>query len=212
MIDKQIWGNNLRQLRLDLGLCRQEFADKCGLSLYTIRSYQSGAIAPSMPSLMKICETFSVSPNRLLAGQYQYRTEQTDIDFINQNSGLLSSEGKALFQKIYTLLFPQTPLTDADFGMRLRMLREQNNLSKKDFSSKCHISEVTLSAKESSQGLPDLENVLTFCMNLSVSPEYLLCGNLSFYSPSRNPYLYLFPTQIAAFSSLLEYMSHICIK
>lgn len=56
MIDKR-----LKELRKELRLTQQEFADKLGIKRNTIATYEAGKSKPSDSAIVLICNTFNVS-------------------------------------------------------------------------------------------------------------------------------------------------------
>lgn len=63
MIDKR-----LKELRKELGLTQQEFADKLGIKRNTIATYEAGKSKPSDSAIVLICNTFNVSIDWLRNG------------------------------------------------------------------------------------------------------------------------------------------------
>lgn len=60
------------------------------------------------------------------------------------------------------------------FCQRLRGIRNEKNLSQKEFAALLDINAVTLSHYENGKREPDLERFVTLCQKLSVSADYLL--------------------------------------
>ena len=63
MIDKR-----LKELRKELGLTQQEFADRLGIKRNTIATYEAGKSKPSDSAAVLICNTFNVSMDWLRNG------------------------------------------------------------------------------------------------------------------------------------------------
>lgn len=60
------------------------------------------------------------------------------------------------------------------FSQRLRSIRNEKNLSQKEFAVLLGINAVTLSHYENGKREPDLDRFATLCQKLSVSADYLL--------------------------------------
>lgn len=58
----------LRQLRKELDLTQQEFADRLGIARGNIAAYEVGKNAPSIPILSLICREFNVNETWLRTG------------------------------------------------------------------------------------------------------------------------------------------------
>ena len=58
--------DNLKQLRNKRGLSQAELAEKLSVSVYTVRSWERNASAPSNEILVQICKMYGVSADYLL--------------------------------------------------------------------------------------------------------------------------------------------------
>lgn len=63
---QQILGQVLRQRRLDLGLSQRELATMTDLERSTVTYLESGARAPSIPTLFEIARALEILPSDLL--------------------------------------------------------------------------------------------------------------------------------------------------
>lgn len=202
MFDSKIFSHNIKALRERFGLQRQAFADLCGISIYTLRSYQSGEIEPSMKTLLKICNNCCITPNVLFEGIYTTPTELENIKLIRTTQADFDDEKKAKFEKLHdiflTCMTQTAPsLVNVDLGTRIKILREDYGLSQKAFASLCNVTVGTLSCIESNQALPGIEVILAACSSLSISPEFLLCSSLKDVQFENEIYFGLTPRQIA---------------
>lgn len=59
-------GQNIRFLRLMNGLSQTKLANILGLTRSKVATYESGAIEPTLSSLLKFCDYFGVTPERIL--------------------------------------------------------------------------------------------------------------------------------------------------
>lgn len=60
--------DRIKELRKNLGLTQQRFADRLGLKRQTIAAYEMGNIEPSESTLLLICKEFGVSKDWLCSG------------------------------------------------------------------------------------------------------------------------------------------------
>ena len=59
----------IKELRKNLGLTQQKFADRLGLKRQTIAAYEIGNIEPSDSTLLLICKEFGISEKWLRTGE-----------------------------------------------------------------------------------------------------------------------------------------------
>lgn len=69
--------DTLKQLRRERGLTQRELAEKTGLSLHTINSYESGRRAPNSAALVKLEHYFKVSGDYLMGRTAEERFDGT---------------------------------------------------------------------------------------------------------------------------------------
>jgi transcriptional regulator with XRE-family HTH domain len=62
------YGNRLKQLRGDLGVSQKEFAARLGIAASFLSEIEKGKTRPGYNFLIKLAETFKVSPTWLLLG------------------------------------------------------------------------------------------------------------------------------------------------
>ncbi len=61
--------DRIKELRKNLGLTQQKFADRLGLKRQTIAAYEIGNIEPSDSTLLLICKEFGISEKWLRTGE-----------------------------------------------------------------------------------------------------------------------------------------------
>ncbi len=61
--------NNIKELRLKLGLTQIEFAKKINVTSKTVQNWEHGKAVPSIPTLTSIAEIFGANRNWLLTGE-----------------------------------------------------------------------------------------------------------------------------------------------
>lgn len=79
-----ILGNRIKRERENLGLTREEFANKIGVSYSAIAMYERGEREPNNTLTIKMCELFNCSTDYLI-GKSEYRNED---DFFSRNMKL----------------------------------------------------------------------------------------------------------------------------
>ena len=61
-------GNNIREIRLKIGLSQNKLADKCGISNTVLSNYETGKKIPGLKTLATIATALKVSMDRLYYG------------------------------------------------------------------------------------------------------------------------------------------------
>lgn len=79
-----VLGDNIKKERENLGLSREDFAQKIGVSYSAIAMYERGEREPNNEITKKICDLFDCSMDYLM-GRTNYRNE---IDYLNKNDYL----------------------------------------------------------------------------------------------------------------------------
>ena len=63
---RTLLGERIRQLRKTRGWRQVDFAEKLGVSKQCVANWENGGFLPSILTLMRLCEVFSVSTDHLL--------------------------------------------------------------------------------------------------------------------------------------------------
>lgn len=79
----------IKELRTQLGLTQQKFADKLGLKRQTIAAYEIGNIEPSDSTLLLICKEFNVNEVWLRTGEGEMNIPTNPDDRYASNLGKL---------------------------------------------------------------------------------------------------------------------------
>lgn len=82
-------GNKLKNLRLDSNLTQKQVAERIGLAISAVSSYESGARYPSYEVLLKLAKMFHVSTDYLLG-----ITEIRNIDVTGLNDEEINTISK----------------------------------------------------------------------------------------------------------------------
>lgn len=213
MIDvrfNEIFGKNLREYRESLELPRHIFAGRYGGAASTLQSYESGKRCPNFKRFLEICNTFHVSPNRLFAGLYPWKTELDTIEKITADTralGCIQQQRLRGLQAIFVKSALDVPskLAGADFATRLHLLRVGTGCDAATVAGKCMIARATLQGYESGQYDPSVPAVLRLCEVLGVTPEYLLAPALEKLSFLDEEIVDLYPQQIKSLQEITTY-------
>lgn len=204
------FSRNLRYICTKNLITQQVFADKCGnLSVYTLQNYLYGKSLPPISIILKICNSFSTTPNRLFEGSLDFVSEQTKMDKIASFlSNLDDKDIKGIVYPLVNVIMSDNKfMKKARFGARLKYFIEESKLSDKDICAKCGIKIGTLKLHESEQRYPKTTIFLKYCSELKISPDYFLCNEVN--SPlkyARNLYM-LTPRQLTALVEMSEHIS-----
>lgn len=210
---KRILGENLQRLRESRKQSRQAFAAECGIVADTVQSYELGYKCPSLKRFLTLCRAFEVSPNILLDGMFQWRTELDETRELERlASDLTGQKAQKLkeFQNIYLRDTIETRpwLLGAPFGTRLHILRKESQLTIGTLADKCLISKSTMQGYESGQYDPPLPVMLRLCETFGVSPEYLLAPYLQRLSYADPRIADLRPMQIKTLLALSQFFKN----
>lgn len=72
-MNKQAFGERLRNLRMDRGLSLQQLAGRIGVTKSTVSFYESGERMPSYDVLFEICRTLDTEVEYILFGENGHR-------------------------------------------------------------------------------------------------------------------------------------------
>lgn len=86
-IDYQALGKRISNLRRQKKLTQEELAEKTDLSTNYISHIENSRSIPSLETLMKLCAAMDVTPNELLLGTSQNRT-----DYLSANRGAAKAD------------------------------------------------------------------------------------------------------------------------
>lgn len=211
MFNAEVFAQNLKKLRRQLGLTREMFAHQCGLSDESIRSYQACRQTPSTVTIISMCSGLGVSANVLLDGLYYTPNEKEAIEYIEGTPIKLAEAYQSLWEQTLHLFTKcmNSSVRDANWGERLKFFREDSGISHGDFAVLSGISPGTLSGFESGQRIPGLDTLLLICNVLHISPSFLLLGAPNYPAAASDFwYGHLAPSQIAELKNLAKLFIH----
>ena len=97
-MNKQAFGERLRNLRMDRGLSLQQLAGRIGVTKSTVSFYESGDRMPSYDVLLEICRTLDISAEYLLYGESGHRV--VDVTGLSEDEiAIISAMAAALRRK-----------------------------------------------------------------------------------------------------------------
>lgn len=98
-------GTNLGILRRKCGMTQAQLAEETGVSTDHISHVENGTTAMSLSLLIKICNVLSVTPNDILAGEYEpdeFREEYLHDKIIALND--ISSSDRIILEYMYQFM------------------------------------------------------------------------------------------------------------
>ncbi|MEI3587271.1 MAG: helix-turn-helix transcriptional regulator [Lachnospiraceae bacterium] len=81
-------GEKLRSLRIEKNLTQKQVADRIGLAISAVSSYESGSRYPTYDTLIKLARMFHVSTDYLLGIADKRNIDVTGLD--DEDVGLIS--------------------------------------------------------------------------------------------------------------------------
>ena len=97
-MNKQAFGERLRNLRMDRGLSLQQLAGRIGLTKSTVSFYESGERMPSYDVLFEICRTLDTEVEYILFGENGHRV--VDVTGLSEDEiAIISAMAAALRRK-----------------------------------------------------------------------------------------------------------------
>lgn len=81
-------GDKLRSLRIEKNLTQKQVADRIGLAISAVSSYESGSRYPTYDTLIKLARMFHVSTDYLLGITDKRNIDVTGLD--DEDVGLIS--------------------------------------------------------------------------------------------------------------------------
>jgi len=200
---KQVISENLKTMRSEHKLETAMMADLLGMPTRTLEGYLYAQSTPSLSTVIQICNQFNYSINDFFEALMEVPTEQQTISQINTSMDSLTEwKRNQIDRVIYPIMrgmaegFPN--LENADLGQKIRVLRKDRNASMADVAKICGISSDTLKGIESNQHLPGIALFVKLCNLLQISPEYLLCRELTYPLNKKLEFYSLTPRQISA--------------
>jgi transcriptional regulator with XRE-family HTH domain len=99
-------GQQIKILRKSLKLTQAEFADRLGLKMNTIATYEGGQKVPSGVAFNSICKEYNVRAEWLRDGTGEMYAEDHNLENLSRRHGLSESEHMAV--ELFIGLAPET--------------------------------------------------------------------------------------------------------
>ncbi len=212
-----MWSVNRNRVKAEISKNLHESKERFGYSLNflsyileipvgTLEGYLYGRTLPAVETIIAISNRLHIPINSLLRGMIDKPTEQETLlclsRLFSSREGLKISQARSVLEPIISAMIDGYPtLKGADFGERIRILREDARTSKALIANACGISENSWKVFESNQKFPSIETLLNICGVLGVSPEYMLIGYLTYPTLVDRRFYMLTPRQLEAVSS-----------
>lgn len=175
----KIFAENLKRYRIARNMSLSQLADFANASASSIRKYEYGeARLPRIKTLAALANALDVSANDLLTGLYK-RTEVDDLAelklYLIENPGRELRLAQSTIETLLKYLEPHAKgITEASFGKRIKLLREDMGLRYEDVAKACSISAGHLKQIESAQTYPKTSTFLSICNLMGGSPNYFM--------------------------------------
>jgi len=197
---------NLQEIKERSGYSLNFLADILGFPVGTLEGYLYGRTVPAVETIITVSNRLHISVNNLLRGLIGKPTEQDTLLHLSElfanQEGLKMAQLRSVLEPIISTMIDEYPTLDgADFGERIRILREDARTSKALIANACGISENSWKIFESNQKFPSVETLLNICAALGVSPEYLLINYLTYPTPIDRRFYMLTPRQLETISN-----------
>lgn len=187
------FGKRLKFIRRESKTTSDQLGNACGVNPVFIRQIESGTRLPSIPKLVKICDTLQVSPEYLLGSEITIKTTENDWRNLVKMQDNLSEDSQHIVKEVLRSLLqnlaepvkkrPEKTEEDSsdmidreEFGRRLKKVRQEARLSSEQLALSCHVNPVFIRQIETGARLPSFSVFIKICNNVESSPAYLL-GN-----------------------------------
>jgi len=97
------FSDNLLKLRLYNKLTQQELADELSITRQTLSSYERDESSPNIDILLRICELYDVTPNRMLYGDFlliHKKVKENEDDYSEKLTGYINEITKQGYYNI----------------------------------------------------------------------------------------------------------------
>lgn len=197
---------NLQEIKERSGYSLNFLADILEVPVGTLEGYLYGRTVPAVETIIAISNRLHISINNLLRGLIDKPTEQETllclVQLFSNQEGLKAAQLRSVLEQIISTMIDEYPtLEGADFGERIRILREDARTSKTMIANACGISENSWKIFESNQKFPSVETLINICGALGVSPEYLLISYITYPTLVDRRFYMLTPRQLETISN-----------
>ncbi|MBO6087286.1 helix-turn-helix transcriptional regulator [bacterium] len=100
-MDKKSFGKKIKNLRALHSLTQETLAEFIDMDMRQVARIEAGGSFPSLPSILKLCEVFKITPNDLLDFQNNQNTSTFQLKSdINDILSLAKEEQLVLIKKL----------------------------------------------------------------------------------------------------------------
>ncbi|MCX4267511.1 MAG: helix-turn-helix transcriptional regulator [Lachnospiraceae bacterium] len=193
-LNRKEFGRRLRLARKRANISSNQLGnERCQVDPAYIRQIESGLKLPSIPILIRICNSLQISPSYLLENELKIENKYTNWDElaakILQISPVFRQIIYDILQSLIENLAERKPKKEnvlkeneiriqKEFGRRLSKVREEMQFSPQQLAINCGITVAFIHQIETGIKLPSLSTFTNLCNELQISPSYLLGNEL----------------------------------
>lgn len=193
-LNRKEFGRRIKLARKQANISSNQLGNlNCEVDPAYIRQIESGLKLPSIPVLVRICNSLQVSPVYLLENDLHIQNINTDFDELAK---LMLQIPPIFHQIIHDILYSlienlaeteqkknpsfkkNYPFTQEEFGRRLSKVRKEMQLSPQQLAINCGITVTFIHQIETGTRLPSLSTFIKLCNELQTSPTYFLGNGL----------------------------------
>jgi transcriptional regulator with XRE-family HTH domain len=194
------FSERLRELRDESELSQKEIAAGLGVCISAVSKYESGKNYPDVKKLIRLSEILNISSDYLLGLSDVmiplYSTKTTPY-ILNLPFHATKEQYKVIRKISASVLRSEIKAIKTEsFAERLKRLRLENEMSKKELAIEFKVTISAISEYETKKNFPDVKKVMKMAKNFDVSVDYLLgLSDSSFplHSTKISPYELILP-------------------
>lgn len=203
--------DSLKSIKVERGLELSAMATIVGLPTSTFTAHYYGQNIPSLHTIIDMCNRLSFPINTFLKPLITVETEEKSLSRINDSIHSLSEWKRrqicrALDPIINSMVEGFPKLKNAKFGQKVRVQREDMEMSQRSVAELCNITVESLRGLEANQRLPSVNTFIKFCNVLHLSPEYLLQNELRYSTDLDSRFYALTPRQLSALADTVDFL------
>lgn len=198
------FGENLKNAIKSRGFDIDEVAIQIDVDASTLYGYTQNAFLPQFDNLCDICNRFSIPPNELFDGLFDFKNSEANYTFKTLYLlNTLSAKDKTKANKIIETFIEHLEHKEMkNLGSRIRYLRKYQKMTAKKLAETVNLADTSVRNIESNTAQPSVSSFLEFADALHVSPNYLLSDRINVSTERR--FSKLAPIEIALLYSVLD--------
>ena len=101
--DKRLFAARLKEIRKSKSMTQEKICELTGIEISNYSKIETGKVAPSLASLLKIIDSLKITPNDLF--EYNHLEKESDLDkeFISVYESLNLSEKRLLYKIVQNI-------------------------------------------------------------------------------------------------------------